>query len=301
MITKIENFLPEEVTEYYYFTKSLMESKDEWKYKFLPNDDFKEIDDVTLAAKIYWEEMLYRTHIVCLLSLFKAARWLESINNNNENYYGCCSCLRGLIESCADSFYTLRSVPLTIARDFKVISEIINVSSDVIIDHEKLENSLLHFIQATKLNSTERKKLPAEFVAKQIREYIESIDGCDGEVAKLYSYLCGISYPAYESTQVFLFLHEGVTIVCSDSNQFEIKLVESILDSSEHIIKSLFRVFYVNIFCVINLLNKFHIDSIFTPIAPDVIEGHSSWKEIQELIDLSATKYSEALKNRVYE
>ncbi len=301
MNENMEAILPKEVTKAYHFIKSLMETKIERRYKFIPNEEYKDINDIFLQTKIYWEEMLYRSHIASLLSLFKAARWMESMDNNYDNYYGFCSSLRGLIESCSDSFYSLRSLPLTIARDFEVIKQTINMSSKFSITHVELEKVLLHFIQATKLDTIEKKKWPKEYSAKQAREYIESIDDCDGALATLYSYLCGISHPAYEATQVFLFLHEGITIICSDSNEFERRLVETLIDESGYVIETLFRAFMGNIYCVMNLLNKFHVESIYTPIQSEAIEGHQSWIEIKELIDASIIKFSVALKTGNYD
>jgi len=107
MINKIEQLIPNEVHEIYQFSKSLMELKDEWKYLFVPDEEFIKINDELLQSKIYWEDILYRAHIASLLSLFKVRRWFQGMENNHDNYYGFCSSLRGLIESCADSFFSL--------------------------------------------------------------------------------------------------------------------------------------------------------------------------------------------------
>jgi len=55
MHKNIEAILPEEVTKAYHFIKSLMETKSEWKYKFIPNEEYEDISDNSLIAKIYWD------------------------------------------------------------------------------------------------------------------------------------------------------------------------------------------------------------------------------------------------------
>lgn len=301
MISNIKYKFPNDMLNTYETLKSLRDSKDEWRYLFMEDSEFTKIQDIEITANIYWSEMLYRIHIIALISSFKTLRWIEAIDNNYNNYYGFCSSLRGLIESVADTFYTLKNIPLTIATDFKVIKEQINKKSHVITIHEKLESELLHYIQATKLDQKQKENSPKSFNAKQIREYINSINDTNDRISNLYDYLCGIAHPAFESNQLFLFLHDNNTIVCNDSLNFESKLIEGLLDAHSDTLAKLFRVYMNNILSVLLIVNEFDIEQLHTSISFEAeFKENNIWKDILEYINESEEKYEEALKSGKY-
>lgn len=301
MIDNLKSYLPNEIVEYYYQILSFKTSKDEWKYRFVSDEEFEELNGLNIVAKTYWSEMLYRTHIVVLVSWFKALRWLDSLDNNIDNYYGFCSNLRSLIESCADSFYTLSSAPLTIATDYRAIYESIHNDSPIFLTHEPLEMTLLHFIQATKLSKEQKKEYPTEYDAKQITEYLSSLEGGNEKIIQLYKYLCGISHPAYESTKLFLFLHNGDTIVCGDSYDLEKEHIKSFMEVFGDSLLTMFRVFMGNTLTTLNLLNYFHMPEIHSEINANAIERHPSWDEIAKCVEGSHGRYLQALEKGVYD
>lgn len=301
MIDNLKIYLPNEIIEYYDFILSFKVSKDEWKYRFISDAEFEELNDTNHQAKIYWSEMLYRTHIVVLVSWFKALRWLDSLDNNIDNFYGFCSNLRSLIESCADSFYTLRSAPLTLAKDYRAIYESINNDSPILLLHKPLEETLLHFIQGTKLNREQKSLYPSEYNAKQIAEYLSTIEGGNEEIIQLYRYLCAISHPAYESTQMFLFLHNDDTIVCGDSYDFEKIEVKSLMEEYGDSLLKMFNVFMVNTLSTLNILNYFQMPEIHSEINAGMIERLPAWDEIASYMQTSHILYSQALKNGTYD
>ena len=300
-MNNLKTLFSEEFFSGYSFIQSLMISQDEWKYSFMPEHEFVGLDDAALQAKIYWTEMLSRAHIVCLVSLFKAARWLEAIDNAYGNYFGFCSALRGFLESCADAFYTVRGVPLTIGRDYFVIAQTLELNSQVFIVHEKLENSLLHFIQATRLSKEQKDQFPKAFNAKQIQEYLQTIDDETGSIKHLYSHLCGITHPSCDATKAFLFLHKGETIVCSDSKAYERKLCNTVANACKEPIEYLFGAFMGNQYCTLNLLNQFPIKSLYTTLETAAIEGHPCWTEIQNEIEESKDRFLRAQSTGKYQ
>jgi hypothetical protein len=264
------------------------------------DSEYSKIKDPEFAANIYWSEMLFRIHILVLVSSFKTLRWIEAMDNNYSNYYGFCSSLRGLIESVADTFYTLRNIPLTIARDFDAIKKQINKNSSVFITHDKLESELLHYIQATKLDKSQKDKYPKSFNSKQIREYLDSVD--DPKIISLYSYLCGISHPAYESNQIFLFLEKGDAIVCNDSYALESELIDVVIAENSGTISNLFRTYMNNLVSVILLLNEFEIDKICFDVSfENEFKKSEIWREISEYMAESEIKYKSALQLGKYE
>lgn len=286
--------LPVDLINAYDSLSSLRQSNDEWRYEFMAEDNFLKLlnDDTVQAAEVYWKEMLYRTHIVCLVSAFKTLRWIEALDSNFENYYGFCSSLRGLLESCTDTFYTLRSVPLTIARDFFVIKEQISRRSNVFTTHAPLEDLLLHYIQATKLSRSQMKQHPNTFAAKQITEYLSTMD--DEDLLGLYQWLCGISHPSCESTRTLLFHHEGQAIVCNDSFEMEKMLVRQIFEIHGPSLSRMMRTYMNNIVSVFYLLNEFGIENlIITTEAEAQFKQSDIWKEVQGYMNESEILYAQ--------
>ena len=219
---------PRPLPELLALAKSITSISDEWRYTFMPEAQFRKLDPAE-AASVYWREMISRAEVVALTSAFKAARWIEALFSSSGNYYSFTSSLRGLIESIADSVYTLRYAPLTLATDHCAIYKQLCGDSRVLTTHKPLEDSLLHFIQATKYPPKADVPDPTVFRAKTIRHYLETFG--DERVLALYGILCGVVHPAYESTQIFLFSQQDDAIVCSDSDQLELVLADAIYES----------------------------------------------------------------------
>lgn len=300
MINNLKDKLPINLINYYETLRSLRESKSEWRYKFMNENEYSKIREPKFASNIYWSEMLFRIHIIVLVSSFKTLRWIEAMDNNSSNYYGFCSSLRGLIESVADTFYTLRNIPLTIARDFDVIKKQINNNSSIILSHEKLQSELLHYIQASKLENSQKNSYPKSFNSKQIREYLDSVE--DSQIIRLYSYLCGISHPAFESNQIFLFSEKGEAIVCNDSFTLESELIDDLIAGNSETISNLFNIYMNNLVSVIILLNEFKIDKIYIDISiENEFKKNDIWIEINKYMTESKIKYKNALQLGKYE
>jgi len=296
MINNLKHKLPIDVINSYEALKSLRDSKSEWRYKFMNDADYLKIQELEYAASIYWSEMLLRIHTIILISSFKTLRWIEAMDNNHCNYYGFCSSFRGLIESVADTFYTLRNIPLTIAVDFHVIKKQIDESSNVLTTHNNLESELIHYIQATKIDKSQKDNYPANFHSKQIKEYLDSIDDPDNNLTNLYSYLCGISHPASESNQIFMFSDDEDTIVCSDSFGLETKLIEVVIEENSKTVSNLFRSYMNNLISTMLVLNEFNIDKIYFNISNEKdFKKNEIWKEINEHMIASELKYKNSL------
>ncbi len=296
------DIFPEEVVITYETLKCLREkSSNKFHYTFVDNDMFIRINYLPEKYSIYWIDILKRIHIMILVSCFKTLRWIEAIDDSINNYYGFCSSLRGLIESISDTFYTIYKVPLTIANDFYVIKEQIEMRSLFLINHHSLESELLHYIQATKLNKLERMKYPKYNNAKQITEYIKSIDDKDGRVYNLYSFLCSISHPAYESNCVFLDLYKDGVIIFNDSIKYELTAIDQILKEYSLTIRDMFRRYMNILYSTILVLNKFEIDGLSFHLSnSDTFEKSTVWQEFKQKIEESELKYKEGKTNGNY-
>jgi hypothetical protein len=280
-----------------------IQSKDDWRYSFITVEELKNLT-TDQQMKQYWIEILKRSVLSSLLALCKLNHWAVAVQKNIEtkNYYSFCASLRGYIESCADTIYSLSKVPLTIANDFKAIFNSIHNFEGAIIFHEPLENELIHYLQARKLSKEELKVLPSAYQSKNIAEYLRSINDLEGDVNKLYSYLCGIAHPSSNSNGLFLFDSNNHLIICGDSGQFEIKLIEIIINENHSVLNRLFKITAFYAFELLELVNKFLIEelSVITPKRL-AIRDQPAWAEIENLIVKSKIRYEKALQTGKYE
>jgi hypothetical protein len=301
MVPRSKLLFPEAMYWTFGQIKELRSRKDEWRYTFMSDEEYSKIIDLPEAARIYWTEMLARAHIVALTSMFRTARWFESLEKLHSNYHGFCASLRGLVESVADSFYTLQQFPLTTAIDFQVIRKQIDKTAVIITFHETLESELLHYIQATNIPSEMKKSVPKHYNAKKVVDYLDSFTR-DSGILLLYDYLCGVAHPAYESGRVFLFLYNGETIVCNDSQELERQMIRKLLTDFHPTIEQMFRVYMNNILSTTTLLNDFGIPLFMTELSGEKdFRVTEIWKEVESLKEQSIAKYQKAESTGKYE
>jgi hypothetical protein len=97
-------------------------------YNYTSEEDFLKIDNIPEFQLVYWSEAIQRLHACSSTTILRLKKWYDSTDAayKAKNYYGFCSSIRGLIEACADSFYTLVRVIYPIAENFKHINSAIN-------------------------------------------------------------------------------------------------------------------------------------------------------------------------------
>ncbi|MGF7229950.1 hypothetical protein [Arachidicoccus sp.] len=283
----------------------IRDSKEDWRYKIIHVDNFAKHKNPIEAAADYWKEILYRAHLAVLVTYFKTIRWIDAVKDakENSNYYSFVASLRGFIECCSDSFYSLNTVPLTIAKDFEVISRQLSKTSGVITDHQSLEELLIHFSHATKLGKEQKNIWPEFLNAKQIREYLNSISDVGDKIDFLYSYLCQVVHPASQSADIILFhSYENEMIVCGDSFQLEKELINIIDVEFAEVIHNTFTIICTNGFTILKLLKKFHLPELHTSFTfEDTVEDIDAWQEILDLIAKSKMNYDLATVSGVYQ
>lgn len=278
-------------------------SQDDWKFTFITNDEFKKLT-IDIQNKEYWLEILKRISLSALLTLCKTNHWAKAINANKEigNYYSFCASVRGFVESCADSIFSLKKIPLTIAKDYFAIYSSIHKFEGIVITHEVLENELIHFLQAKKLTKEELKILPNAYQAKHITEYLDETDGIKDDVKKLYSYLCGISHPGADSNNLFLFDHNNQLIICNDSLQLEKELIELLVKEQADVVNKLYLASVYYSFELIEIVNRFDVKELLSKIPNNIsVTTDQSWNEIEEMFKSSRKLYEIAIKTGKYE
>jgi len=173
-------------------------------YKFTSVDEFSEISSVKELQLIYWSEIIQRLHVCGATTILRLKKWYEAIDCSykSKNYYGFCASLRGLLEACSDSFYSIGKVILPIAENFSHIKTAIDGQAEQFIISEELENELIHYIYGRKLSASERENFDNSHKAKQVREYLNSMQS--ELLDSLYSELCQVSHPSLLSFLPFM-------------------------------------------------------------------------------------------------
>lgn len=159
--------------------------------------------DFSGANRIYVLEIISRLHAAALITLRRNLSWIESIevSYGQSAFFAFCASLRGMIESSADSYFSLRHVPLNLAQYFEIfVGCISGTQSENLHIFKELEDFGIHFLEAGRYDDKSRDK--GHYKAKKTWEYIQAIDSDPffGKVYPLYQELCQISHPSREST-----------------------------------------------------------------------------------------------------
>lgn len=162
------------------------------------------------ARRTYWTEMLYRAHMASVASLLRTVGWIEVAIREHDagSLYGCASAFRSLIESAGDIGISLGAVPYTLATiKHQVKAEIAGRSQEPMLTSRELEDALIHFTHARKVQKGE--EAPESHRALQSYKYVGYVDRMQiPGVNEFYAQLCEIVHPAEGSVSVS-FISEG--------------------------------------------------------------------------------------------
>ncbi len=174
------------------------------RYKFVPMDEFKEITKINEMQFYYWNEIIQRLHLSGVTTILRLKKWYEAVDcaYKSKNYYGFCTSLRGLLEACSDSFYSIGKVLIPISENFSKIKIALDGKAEFALLSEELENELIHYIYGRNLSADEREEFESSHKAKHVREYLNFIQS--ESLSKLYSELCQVSHPSLMSFSPFL-------------------------------------------------------------------------------------------------
>jgi hypothetical protein len=214
----------------------------------------------------YVLEIIYRFHAASLITLRRNLVWIESVESSRQNssLFAFCSSLRGLIESSADSFYSLRYAPQNLSTYFKLIDGCIKKEETQKIHlFKELEDWGLHFLEAGKY---EDKRLKEEhFKAKPTWEYLKAIDseGALKPVYPLYQKLCQITHPSRETT--YLFFHDSTDGSWSVSDIDQERQIIEIIESHDTEYEEVFQKSFNTALILLWIIDLFSIDGLKCP------------------------------------
>lgn len=226
-------------------------------YNFTPDEDFLKVDSIAEMQIIYWGEMMQRVHICAATSIKRVKKWYDATQTAyvSKNYYAFCAALRGLIEACGDTFYTVSKIAEPLCTQFATIEVALNGHASSVLLSEPIEDELIHYMFAQKLSSAERATSPASHSAKQVRTYMDAID--DSAVTDLYAELCQVSHPSKVSLVPFLLSTENCSLMLHEAHVDDV-LNDQLLDRHKPAILSASNLAVLPAICLLKLINEFN-------------------------------------------
>jgi len=251
----------QEFSEIYSLLKDFIDSINGIVYKFMSDDEFRKLSKIEEIQYIYWTEIIQRTHFCGVTSIQRVFKWLDSVNISyrENNYYGFCASLRGLIEACADSFYTSGKICTPLASNFEKIEKALNFKATESLLSESIENELIHYTFGRKLSREERKSRPESHKALNVTEYLSSLD--EPKIKKLYNELCQVSHPSTMSLEPFFYADEKYDLILHNKKN-DSNFNQKILDEYRKEIFLAIRYAIVPTIGLLKVINEFKAESI---------------------------------------
>lgn len=226
-------------------------------YNYTDHEDFLKIDSIEEMQLVYWSEIIQRMHVCAATSIKRVKKWFDAVSNayDAENYYGFCATLRGLVEACADTFYTTSKIIEPICENFSAVEIALNGHAKKVIFAEQIENELIHYVFARKLTRSEKDQVANDHEAKHVRTYLDAIK--DQEVLDLYAELCQVSHPSNTSLLPFLLSTDEHSLIFHQE-QVDKLLNDNVLKRHKKAILSASMMAVLPAMCILKLINEFH-------------------------------------------
>lgn len=305
------------INNYYKLYKDVIDKIEPKKYQYVDTvgwlkESAEELftGDITNAVKIYWQEILLRTHFAAVISLIRSEKWLSGViyGLDTKNLLVFSASFRGFLEATVDSYYSLESLPTSLALNFKSINLALNGKLNTMFFCEDIEHKLIHFQFAKKKNKkkcSDKCKLndmePEDWKynwALSNTEYIKAFDLENHGIKELYSELCEIAHPAANSVNCFTketIVSEHYSYV-QTSIDTDGDMISDIAVKYSQQIEELLKI-GISLYCIcLKILTLFDYESIHSDYINRTIFNElmdkKSWEKILEMID-KGEKYLE--------
>lgn len=208
-------------------------------YKFMEESRWIEIlqKNPPQGNKIYITELLNRAHFASVASIIRAYRWAQGAESAHKEklLLPFCASIRGLLEAASDSCETQKSIPITLAENHKLFSQILKGKSKELTICTELEDILIHFSHARRLSKEERDTLPSTHIAKPAKTYVSGLENQEpGGWYAWYEELCEYCHPAARSTSYMMMGIDSENSIFMPSTD-DIHLEEIIKARSRHL------------------------------------------------------------------
>lgn len=281
-----------ELKNLYSFLLDIDNSVSQISYEYISIDEFKKLPPIELQY-VYWFENIQKFHICGLTTLLRLKKWYEATESayKSQNYYSFCASLRGGIEACADSFYSLNGCVTTIAENFSQIKLALDkkpTQENRIVASQEIEDMLIHYIYGRTLTKSEKGKFENSHNAEQVRTYLNSLK--NEKIIKLYSELCQVTHPsAYSLKPFFLDISDNEQLI--HSIDLDKKLIDNIFKNYIEQILYTITIALGPAFCSLKIINLL-FDSKENHLITDenlliVLSEYKLWKTLEEKINKS--------------
>ncbi len=226
-------------------------------YNYTSGEDFLKIDSIAEMQLVYWSEIVQRMHVCAATSIKRVKKWYDAANStyNADNYYGLSASLRGLVEACADTFYTAGRIIDPICTNFATIENALKGDATKVFLSESIEDELIHYVFARKISMSEKAAVPNSHAAKQVRTYLDSI--ADQGVIDLYAELCQVAHPSAISLLPFLLSTKEHSLILH-KELIDRQLMDNLLKRHKAAILTASNMSILPSMCILKLINEFH-------------------------------------------
>ncbi len=257
-------------------------------YNFISIDEYRRTleEDTRKGNRVYWDEMLQRTHLAASCAIIRQKRWLDGLIQCAKvgNYLSFAASYRGLLESVADSHYTLSGVAPTLATNFSAIRLALSGQLDEIQGNEELENRLIHFTHARKIKKGE--SASDEHRAKTSKEYLLHLQaGIKADALKCYERLCETVHPAVHSLSWMIRIRKDGGAMLIDTSG-DIHHIRGFCEEHHDLMRDLLVIGFNQPAITLKVLNKFEQRGSYTPAMDSIsFETIKAWRDLSERIE----------------
>jgi hypothetical protein len=260
----------------------------EYEYEYMEKEEYFGLlifDNVTEANRVAIQEVLFRAHHTALTSILRNHRWMSGVTTAivQPNYLAFCACLRGFVESAADSFHSLSLAIGVLSARFTPFRQALAGTFDKgYILCEELEDALIHYSHGRKVPKGE--VTLESHQAKTIQEYLKAIEEPNsGAVRALYAELCEVTHPSASTVSFFC--------QTDPDNECNIRIAEpedevfinKLLERHDGSFGPLFQKTFFAALTTLYVLNRYEDPRVFTPGADQVdLSRVAGFREAQE-------------------
>lgn len=246
--------------------------------------------DIRQSQKIYWQEILFRAHFAAVTSLIRSQKWLSGVVLGIEakNLLVFSASLRGFLEATVDSYYSLESLPTSLALNFKIINSALKGELNQSLLNNEIEKKLIHFQFAKKGKKGSDENIN---IAHTNVEYIKSFDLENIGIKEMYSELCEVTHPAANSVNCFTeenVVSEHHSYIVTSTETDSIVISEMVSKYSKQI-ENLLKI-GISLYCIcLKILTLFDFENIHSEYVNEsifeTILNKNMWNQILEMID----------------
>ncbi len=242
------------------------------RYEFMDVGKFQALDRPSIMSFFYWREMLFRVHWAASLNMMRHQRWQVGCVRAFKapaNLLSFAASLRGMVEAALDANYSLGPVLYFLADNRAEIETALQGKLQALSTCEDLENRLIHYVYARKVNKDERDLIPDSHLALEPKDY-RNAEGLPQSARegfrRLYDELCGICHPtAYSLALLWSEKQSGdTTIARITSGDDELRIRNLCLDHSDSISLAMSISVTASALCL-KALNRFSIPEVKCP------------------------------------